>query len=569
MWLRGALFSLFVCFGLTPAQADERIHSFDVGIVVHEDGDIDVTETIVVTAEGRSINRGIYRALPRFFALDNGSRIRYGYDVDGVTRNGEREPYEVSNDGNAKIIRIGDEDVFLTRGVRQIYTISYSVKNQIRYFEDHDELYWNVTGNYWEFPIDEASATITFPEGTRVIDFAGFTGAEGTTGTDFTARQIQNGMAFETTRMLGYYEGLTVSISIPTGVIDPPSVADQFGLLWQRFVGVGLLVLSLLGVGYYYFRSWQKVGRDAPRLPVFPVYHPPEGYSAPAAHYIYHRNFKGSDAFASSLVTLGMKGLLSIKTEKKTVELTKEHPEDAPPLEDFERDLYDGLLGSRQSREIGGSYDSGFASVYSSFKSVISKRYGNKYFRWNTGYIFFAAILSFIAVIVAATLTIDWTGWHYAMVIGLIGTNLLFMYLMPAQTRQGEAIRSEIAGLKLYMETAEKHRMNDVDVHGDAPPPMSRARYEELLPYAMALDVEKPWSKYFEDVLPDEARDYKPGWGTYSSWGGHSLHSMNRSLSSSISSGVSSASVKPSSSSGSGGGGFSGGGGGGGGGGGW
>lgn len=569
MWLRGVLFSLFVCFGLSTAQADERIHSFDVGIVVHEDGDIDVTETIVVTAEGRSINRGIYRALPRFFALDNGSRIRYGYDVDSVTRNGEREPYDIYNEGNARIIRIGDEDVFLPRGMRQTYQIRYSVKNQIRYFEDHDELYWNVTGNYWEFPIDSARAQITFPDGTRITGYDGYTGGFGTSGSDYSARQTQNGIIFQSTRGFGAEEGLTISVSIPKGVIEPPSFADKFGILWQRFVGVGLLILSFLGVGYYYFRSWQKVGRDAPRLPVFPVYHPPEGFSAPAAHYIYHRNFKGSDAFASSLVTLGMKGLLSIKTEKKTVELTKQTPESAPAMEDFERDLYDGLLGSRETREIGDSYDSGFAAVYKDFKSVISKRYGAKYFRWNTGYIVFAAILSFIAVVVAATMTIDWSGWHVALIAGLIGLNLLFMYLMPAQTRKGEEVRSEIAGLKLYMETAEKHQMNDVDIHGDAPPPMSKERYEELLPYAMALDVEKPWSQYFENVLPDEARDYNPGWGSYTYWGGHSLHAMNRSLSSSISSSVSTASVQPSSSSGSGGGGFSGGGGGGGGGGGW
>jgi uncharacterized membrane protein len=112
--------------------------------------------------------------------------------------------------------------------------------------------------------------------------------------------------------------------------------------------------------------------------------------------------------------------------------------------------------------------------------------------------------------------------------------------------------------------------MNAVDVHSDAPPPMSKDRYEQLLPFAMALDVEKPWSQYFEKVLPDEARNYNPGWNTASHFTSGSLHSMNKSLNSSISTGVSTASVQPSSSSGSsGGGGFSGGGGGGGGGGGW
>ena len=36
--------------------------------------------------------------------------------------------------------------------------LSYRVENAIRYFDEHDELYWNVTGTEWPVPIDSASA---------------------------------------------------------------------------------------------------------------------------------------------------------------------------------------------------------------------------------------------------------------------------------------------------------------------------------------------------------------------------------------------------------------------------
>jgi uncharacterized membrane protein len=96
---------------------------------------------------------------------------------------------------------------------------------------------------------------------------------------------------------------------------------------------------------------------------------------------------------------------------------------------------------------------------------------------------------------------------------------------------------------------------------------MTKERYEQFLPYAVALDVEKPWTKHFEKLLPQEASTYHPTWAGIGA--GQSFASMSDSMVSNISSGVSSSLPQSSSSSGGGGGGSSGGGGGGGGGGGW
>ena len=141
------------------------------------------------------------------------------------------------------------------------------------------------------------------------------------------------------------------------------------------------------------------------------------------------------------------------------------------------------------------------------------------------------------------------------------------MYFVPAPTRLGQRVRTEIEGFKLYLETAEKLQLNAVEVGGEAPPPMTVARYEAFLPYAIALDVEEPWTRHFERLIPEEAASYNPGWAHMSRGG--SVSGLNKSLVSGLSSGVASAMPSSSSSSGSGGGGFSGGGGGGGGGGGW
>ena len=576
--LRSLFLALTLALGLTfHAQADERIHNFDVKIEVQQDGDIFVTETIEVTAEGREIKRGIFRDLPRYYSLPNPAfpndeskniKYKYGYKLISVTRNGRKEPKSAYTEDNAWIIRIGDEDVFLPIGSRQTYEIKYRVKNQIRYFDREDEFYWNVTGNYWNFPIDRAAAEIIFPDGASIREAIGYTGQFGDADGNYNKTINGNIVRFQTTESLPRRSGLTVSISLPKGVIDPPSWADKFGLIWQRWLGLGLLALTLLGVGVYYFRSWTAVGKDAAKLPVFPIYEPPKGVSPAGAHLIYYRNYKGNEAFSASLVGLASKGYLEIEAEKKKVTLRRLTSENKPQLLTDEQRLYESLLGSRSTRTFGGKYDSTFAGAFKSFKSRLQKTYGNPYFRWNTGYVIFAGIVSVIVFFVALGTTLNWTIWHTLAVLGLILTNLIFLYLMPARTTKGAKARSEIAGLRLYMETAEKHQMNTADPVNGGPPAMSKDRYEELLPFAIALNVEKPWTKYFEKVLPDEAANYDPTWSR-GHFIGHGLHSATRSLESSISSSVATASVQPSSSSGSGGGGFSGGGGGGGGGGGW
>lgn len=202
MNVRALLLSLMGCLFVFSAVAEEKIDSFDVSISVETDGDIEVSETIQVTSEGTRIRRGIFRDLPRYYADDEGQtgdKLPYQYDVRRVTRDGRREPYSVERDGNAFRIRIGDADVFLQHG-SHTYEIEYEVKNQIRYFETHDELFWNVTGNYWLFPIDQSAVRITLPEDARTVSQDAYTGGFGDVGSDYAYRQSGGAHVFEATR---------------------------------------------------------------------------------------------------------------------------------------------------------------------------------------------------------------------------------------------------------------------------------------------------------------------------------------------------------------------------------
>lgn len=552
----------------TPAGAKERIDRFDALIDVARNGDFTVTETIDVTAEGAQIRHGIQRDLPRYYESE-GDRLPFDYNVLSVERDGQREHYETSDEDNAHRIRIGDEDTLVSEGPHR-YVIRYRVRNQVRYFDRYDEVYWNATGTYWTFPILQARATIVLPSGAHVTQTAAYTGRLGETGSDYTYAQEGDQYVFTANRALEVDEGLTVSVGFDKGLIDPPSRADLGWLWWQRNGALAILVLSVGALFVFLYRAFDRVGRDPVKGPVFARYEPPVDYSPAATHTVFYRGLQGNRALIATIMNLAVKGRLTIDaSDKKVTTLTL--VSGSPPNAEFaaeDRTLETAIFSAGPVKSLGGQYDADFTAAYTAFKNQLSRRYGSAYFRWNAGYTVVAAVITVAVVIFAANSAAHWTGWHTLGVLALAALNVAFMYLMPAPTPLGQTIRTEIEGFRLYMETAEALQLNAVKVGSDAPPPMTKERYEKFLPYAVALGVEAPWTHHFERLLPAEAAAYAPAW-TNAAWGSQSLAGVSHALISNIDSGVSSAMPQSSSSSGSGGGGFSGGGGGGGGGSGW
>ena len=570
--MRSVLSFLIASFLFTSAWAQERITNDDVAIDVQQDADFIVTESISVISEGRKIRRGIFRDLPRF-KMDEGAKIPYQYKILSVTRNGQREPFSRQSDGNAKQIRIGDPDYFLPRGAHD-YVITYEVKNEVRYFDDFDEVYWNAIGTYWDFPIDKGAASIRFPQSIVPLELNCYTGRYGSS--DSQCQMSRDGQTFkvEALQPLKRREGMAVSIKFNKGIIDPPSQADKNILWWFKHGALALLALSFIGLFFYYYRMWDKVGRDPQKDPVFARYEPPAGYSPAAVHHIMHRGFRGNQALIGTLLDLAVNKHIQMDSSKNETTLTYfgggGHQKSLSP---DQTKLIAKLFRSSKTMRLGKKSNMTFTSAYMAFRRDISKRYGKDYFRWNGGLTILGIILSVIAVIAAFTQFYGNNSDYFFIVLAaLVAMNILFIFLMPAPTKKGQKIKSEIEDFKLYLEMAEKQQLNArKDVLSGQEPPMTKERYEKFLPYAIALDVEKPWSKYFEKVLPEEAKEYSPSWGHVSGRNIGSVGGINRALESNLNSGVSRAMPQSSGSSGgsSGGGGFSGGGGGGGGGGGW
>jgi hypothetical protein len=165
------------------SRGQERILNFVSAVTIERNGDLDVTETIDLVSLAQEIRRGIQRDFPTRYKNGLGQSTRVGFAVVSVQRDGKDEPWEKIGLSNGVRIRIGSADEMLPPG-QHIYTIRYRTTRQIRYDMNNDEIYWNVTGNGWTFPIDRAEARITLPSPAQFGDRAVYTGYQGATDRD-------------------------------------------------------------------------------------------------------------------------------------------------------------------------------------------------------------------------------------------------------------------------------------------------------------------------------------------------------------------------------------------------
>lgn len=309
---------------VSSAFADERILAYHSDIEVFTDGTMQVTETILVRAEKKQIKRGIYRDFPTDYRDRLGNRYRVGFEVVGVTRDGQAEAWRTIAQGDGVRVYIGKEDVFLASG-EYTYQLTYRTSRQLGFFADHDELYWNVTGNFWEFPLTAVSARVLLPVAipTESLVAEAYTGPKGATGEDYRISVSANGrVEFATTRILSKGEGLTVVVSWPKGYVYEPSAQENIIFLLRDNLSWVLLLCGLVALLGYYLLAWVMVGRDPAAGVVITRYAPPPGLSPATARFVTRMGYD-HQAFAAALVNLAVQGVIEITEVRKTFTLKR------------------------------------------------------------------------------------------------------------------------------------------------------------------------------------------------------------------------------------------------------
>ncbi|MFA6410557.1 MAG: DUF2207 domain-containing protein [Candidatus Buchananbacteria bacterium] len=567
-----ALAGLFLLPSLTSAQDfnQEKITSFDSQIIVNPDSSLLVKETIVVDALGQEIKHGIYRDFPTSY--QKGLLIsKVGFDLISVKKDNQNEDYHTESLDNGLRIYLGNADTLLSPGT-YTYEIVYKTNRQLGYFADHDELYWNVTGNGWIFPIKKATATVILPAGIteEKIKLDGYTGSQGSQAKDFTFEIKNNQPTFTTTQTLNANEGLTIVVGFPKGFVTFPTQSQKIIYLLKdnSYLIVGLIGLMALII--FYLKIWLKVGRDPKKGTIIPEYEPPIGFSPAEMRFLQKMKFDNK-AFVATIIEMAIKGLVLIKEEKAILGkkyLLVKTKKDNKNITQQEQGILEALFSlSKGEIELKNKNYEKFQAAKKVLTESLKAKIENKFFKLNLKYFLIGIAWSFATTISIFSLNANGPFPTLAIPIIVLLTiiNFLFLWLLKAPTKEGRKILDQIEGFKWFLSVTEKDRMN---FHN--PPEKTPELFEKYLPYALALGVENKWAEQFSKVfekLQQAGTPYVPIWYIGSGFHPGNIGGFTSSLGNSFSGAISSAATAPGSSSGFGGG--AGGGGGGGGGGGW
>lgn len=569
----------------TATLADERILEFHSDILVLRDGSIEVTETITVQAENKRIQRGIYRDLPTQYKDSLGNEHEVVIEPLAVLRNGSAEAFHSSDYYNGIRVYFGSANRYVDIGEHS-YTFRYRANRMLGFFKQHDELYWNVTGLDWAFPIDKASATVRFefePKATEVFVEA-YTGPAGGTGRDYTASVADfPAVKFSSSKRLPAHHGLTIVVGWPKDYVLEPGGMQRLGWVLRDnanlLVALGGLLLLLL----YYIPVWMHFGKDPEEGVLVTRYEPPAGLSPASLRYI-RQMYYDDKTMTAAVVSLAVKGYLRIDATVKASgffnfggkdnehTLSKTMPAESADaavaeLAPGEQELLAALFRHGDTIKLINENHEELGAAKDAHRKSLQADYRNSYFRKNGLLNVPAIIIVLAATAIALAVGSRPTALVIITIVLMFLTMSFFAIIMKRPTMRGRRTLDEMAGFRDYLEVAEK---DELELRN--PPEKTPELFEAYLPYALALGVDQQWAEKFAAVLSAAGESnntaYHPAWynGT---WSVANLGSSTSQLSSSLNTAISSSVTPPGSSSGSGGGGSSGGGGGGGGGGGW
>ncbi len=525
VFLSAALFSTALD---TEAQARTLvIESFDVTVEVAENGRIDVFESIRFRFSG-SWN-GVYRLIPVNYGTPQGFNYKLFLDVESITdESGRALEYKDTRERHYRKLKVWVPDAQNT--TRTIH-FRYSVPNALRFFdsadddftEGRDELYWNVTGDEWDLPIESASARVELPPAVTGLQARAFTGAFRSTTQDATIEELESGFYFETSRPLGPREGLTIAVAWSPGVVRRPSaIAKAYFFLRSNLIFL-LPIISLTVM----WRLWLDKGRDPARLSIAPQYEPPLGMT-PAEIGTLIDNRPDMRDITSSMVDLAVRGFMRIEEREKTgfagifggneyAFVMLKGPDEWNELQGHERTLLSGFFDHGQRPEVElGDLENEFYKDVSRIKDGLYDRLVDLglYARRPDkvmGIYAAAGVVVLVLSLAGARLLAE----HIAVpvlsmtIAGVLTALPVFAFgiVMPARTVKGARELEHVLGFQEFLDRVESdHFKRMVD---------SPKMFERYLPHAMALGVEKRWAKAFDDIYREPPDWYRGSSGMH------------------------------------------------------
>ncbi len=503
------LIFLTFLFSFAIISNAEEIRNFHSNIFIKNDGTILVQENIEYDF-GRALRHGIFRDIPY--------KYNYGYknystrlDVENVTdSNGTPYNYEVNKSGSWANIKIGDPDRKIT-GTHS-YLIEYKVRGAIAFFEDHDELYWNVTGDEWRIPILSSSANVIFDR--EIIDgviAACYTGPSESTGQNCDYKISDSGVEFKSLQTLYGGEGLTIVVGLPKGIIEEPSSLEKS--IW--FISDNWAFVLPFATFFTMFYFWRNKGKDPEGRVVIAVeYEPPEDLAPAEAGTLIDERANMMD-ITSTVIDLAVRGYLKIEettttkffffTDRDYKLISTQKTDES--LKPYEQKVLSGIFKGKDSTMVSELRNKFYTELPGIKKALYRQLVDKKYFPTNPENVrsiykwigIGAMILGFFLMAVPPL-------GFCILLSGLIV--LIFSRYMPRKTKKGSLMNEQLLGFREFIDRAEKDRIERLAREDPT-------LFDRVLPYALVFGLEDKWANAFKDIY-----NKPPNWYHSSNYGG-------------------------------------------------
>lgn len=516
-------FALLLLLALAAAGAmnakDRRIQRFYSEIVVMSNGDVDVTENITMQFIGGPW-QGVYRDIPVEYAGPHGMNYSLFVDVKSVRdANGHKLRFESSRESFYRRLKIfvpnADDST-------QTIVINYVVSDALRFFEDHDELYWNVTGDEWKIPIETSGAHIVLPENASNIRANAFTGAYRSTGRNAEVSIVGNGVDVTATIPLQIHEGLTVAVAFDKGAVKEPTALDRLVRTLRSNWPLFIPIFAFFGM----FWLWWTRGRDPRLRPIAAQYEPPDKLTPGEVGTLVDNSVDMRDVTAT-IVDLAVRGYIKIEQVEKDHLLGLTHSKDyvfhlRKPREQWgtltahEQDLLGGMFAAGTEGEtvaVGDLQNRFYKTIPSIKNSIFGSLIQRGYYAKRpdsvrSSYIGMAFVCGFILIWGGLWISKRSGMQPLAFVIAGLLTGLIvaaFGWFMPARTQTGARALEGVLGFEDFLAHVESDRFNRMI--------KTPEMFEKFLPFAMALGVEKNWSKAFQGIYTQPPDWYSGAYG--------------------------------------------------------
>jgi len=488
----------------------ERIKSFESEYVIKKNGDVDVREKIIYDFADFE-RHGIFRFIPIKYKTVSGN---YNLKVSNVSVTDEnslliRFTQDLSN--NLKLT-IGDPEKLVSG--EKVYVINYTVKRAIKYFNDHDEFWWNATGDQWTVPIEKTHAKVIFEDsvnlGEAIPDlfcYQGYYGSKNECRSEWHGKQADFGNDEQVTLEPG--QGMTIVVGWPPGIVKKPSFLEKTLFFIFDNWYVGLPIVTFLVIMWL----WYRRGRDPKgRGVIVAEYEPPDQLDPAEIGAILDARVDSKD-ISAVIINLAIRGYLKIRRKEmkgffgiKNVDYEFEKISDSQPQKEHEKKIFEAIFSNQKKEialsELKKSFTESVSEITDKvYEAVVSGGYYVRNPDSSRGNWFVLGVVTAIGLPIL--LSISNPGFPAVMagfISGLI--IIIFSFFMPQTTRKGALTKEKILGFKEFLSVTETDR---IKFHNA--PDKNPEMFEKFLPYAMVLGVEKEWAEQFKDIY-----ERQPSW---------------------------------------------------------